>query len=136
MEGYIITDGFVWQGRPSIAQDLSENISSVYPLTWSSPPMVVVVDDLLKIRMINVKSVASFLSDTDSLSQGARSDSHEQAPNVNNIKIIIIMSLFIITIIKRGICQVLYTSNIRKTWNLLEKSDSEESAPFFSPIKQ
>ena len=77
--------------------------------------MVVVVDDLLKIRMINVKSVASFLSDTDSLSQGARSDSHEQAPNVNNIKIIIIMSLFIITIIKRGICQVLYTSNIRKT---------------------
>ena len=76
--------------------------------------MVVVVDDLLKIRMMNVKSVASFLSDTDSLSQGARSDSQEQAPRVNNIKIIIIMSLFIITIIKRGICQVLYTSKIRK----------------------
>ena len=47
--------------------------------------MVVVVDDLLKIRMMNVKSVASFLSDTDSLSQGARSDSHEQAPRFNNI---------------------------------------------------
>ena len=32
---------------------------------------------------MNVKSVASFLSDTDSLSQGARSDSPEQAPRVN-----------------------------------------------------
>ena len=32
---------------------------------------------------MNVKSVASFLSDTDSLSQGARSDSQEQAPCVN-----------------------------------------------------
>ena len=50
--------------------------------------MVVVVDDLLKIRMMmNVKSVASFLSDTDSLSQGARSDSKEQAPCVNEYKI-------------------------------------------------
>ena len=65
--------------------------------------MVVVVDDLLKIRMMNVKSVASFLSDTDSLSQGARSDSQEQAPRVKNIKFIIILRLFIITIIRRGI---------------------------------
>ena len=72
--------------------------------------MVVVVDDLLKIRMMNVKSVASFLSDTDSLSQGARSDSQEQAPRVNNIKIIIILSLFIIIVQRRGICRMLYTS--------------------------
>ena len=63
---------------------------------------------------MNVKSVASFLSDTDSLSQGARSDSQEQAPRVNNIKIIIILSLFIITIIRSRICRMFYTCKIKK----------------------
>ena len=63
---------------------------------------------------MNVKSVASFLSDTDSLSHGARSDSQEQAPRVKNIKFIIILSLIIITIIRRGICRMLYTTKIPK----------------------